>query len=303
MENDYLIFWSAGYNFLHGLDPYAVKGNYYPPATNLLFALMAILPLKVSFIFWGALCALMLIHGLRKRMQIKKTFVWFTYFPTLFLIFTGQPDIFFLWLFSFMNRKDWIAALAAALLTLKPQIALIALPWFLLTWLLKERKTLLIFFAFTTLISILPILFNMQIYQRWITVTSKVTNVYVVNSPGIFSFTYFPIPLLVLVPFALGIALYGLFLGNTGSLAANFLATPLGTWYNTILLAGVIPWQWLIPTSWVAFGLAVVAKAAYPLCLIPVVAFIWLVKNARKAQVDKDQSPNSVHLPAFREKL
>jgi hypothetical protein len=101
----------------------------------------------------------------------------------------------------------------------------------------------------------------------------------------------------------LGIAIYGLFLGRTGSLTANFLATPLGIWYNTILLAGTIPWQWLIPTSWIAFGLAIVAKAAYPFCLIPVVAFIWIVKKGLKGQMDGNQLPNPVRLLAARDIL
>jgi 4-amino-4-deoxy-L-arabinose transferase-like glycosyltransferase len=65
-------------------------------------------------------------------------------------------------------------------------------------------------------------------------------------------------------------------------------ATPFGLWYNTVLLAGEVPWQWMIPASWVAFGLAALARASYPFALIPAVAFLWMALHRRQVRATNE---------------
>jgi hypothetical protein len=231
----------------------------------------------------------MLMQAITKKIPPAKALVWFGYFPVIFILVTGQLDLFFLWLTSFLNRKGWIAAIAAAALTLKPQIAIVVLPWTLLDWLTRDRKTLLKSVGVGIVIHSLPLLYSPDIYRDWINNLTSTHNYYILNSPGIFSFTYFSISLFAILPFALAVAIYGFTLGHPGSISANLFTTPFGLWYNTVLLAGEVPWQWMIPASWVAFGLAALAKAAYPFALIPAVAFLWMVLHRRQVREANEQ--------------
>jgi hypothetical protein len=86
----------------------------------------------------------------------------------LFYFMTGQIDIFFLWLARRIPTRGWKAVLLGALLTLKPLIAFIVLPWFLLQWVIHDRKTLLQWMLVTTALQLSPPLVDLFIYQKWL---------------------------------------------------------------------------------------------------------------------------------------
>jgi hypothetical protein len=278
MSNDFTnFFWLIGRAVLEGRDPYSIAGNVYPPAACLFFSIFAILPQQLSWVLWLiSNVVLFMVMVLRKKNGLK-SFIWLGYTPFLFTLISGQIDFLLFWMSSFLEEDHWHIPLVAALITLKPQIALMVLPVFLLDWLRHKRKLLLIWMAICVVLHGFPIILDAGLYQRWWMAISRQANSYQTASPGLFSLTGVGIPLLVIIPIAIALFVFGLASGKVESIHANLLALPFGTWYNSTFLMGIAPWQLMVPISWVAFILAYLVKGVYPFALIPVSAFIWLM--------------------------
>lgn len=285
MNNDFThFFWLIGQAVLEGRDPYTVAGNVYPPATCLFFAVFALLPQNLSWILWLVSNVLLFMWMVVKKKNGINSFFWLGYTPLLFTFISGQVDFFLFWLSSFLEKDQWYVPFVAALITLKPQIALIVLPVFILDWLLHKRKILFTWVLFCSILHGLPLIWDAGLYERWWMVISNRANSYQTASPGLFSLTEIGLSLPVIILVSIALVIFGLFLGKAKSIQANLLALPFGTWYNSTFLVGTAPWQLIVPCSWVALLLAYWVKGVYPFALIPAVAFIWSISNRAEFQ-------------------
>jgi hypothetical protein len=274
---DFYVYWQIGRAILQGADPYLVENAAYPPATMILYTLFALLPFLPAFGLWSGLNFLSLFDVLRRQKLARQFPAWLAFTPSLFILLTGQIDLVFLWLVSWLGRGGWRAVLAAAAVTLKPQVALVVLPWLLLRWLLHERAQLLRWLVITLALHLSPLLLDANIYQRWIETVQSDATWRAPLSSGIFSLANLSIPVPLLVLAALAIAIWGLTRDEVTARIALLLAQPIGLWYEDVLLAGLIPWQLLVPVSWLAFLLSVLLKSSLPFLLIPLSALVWRV--------------------------
>ncbi|MBI3762701.1 MAG: hypothetical protein HY260_12700, partial [Chloroflexi bacterium] len=78
---------------------------------------------------------------------------------------SGQMDIFILGLWALVGRGS---ALALALMTLKPQLALLVVPWTLWAW-RRERRRLLAFGLWVAALYAAPALFHPNWTREWLT--------------------------------------------------------------------------------------------------------------------------------------
>lgn len=275
---DFLVFWQIGEAVLKGMNPYAVEFSRYPPAATLFFALFALVPYLVAFGIWSGVSLVLYIDTLRRMGKTRQAILgWIFFTPTIFTFLTGQIDILFLWLGVWLTKGGWKAIAAGALLTLKPQLAVVIMPWFLIRWLMKDRPLLLKWAGVTLGLHLLPLLLDGEIYGKWITALSGVSEMKVPLSSGLFSLTAVNVPVVILGMVALGLALWGLTRDEATSRAALMLSNPLTIWYDDILLAGLAPVKVIVPFSWVMFGLAYFLNSSIPLALIPLAVLIWKV--------------------------
>lgn len=280
MVNDFTIyFWPIGRAILEGHDPYAIIGNGYPPAACYIFTIFALFPQQLSEILWLIANLLIFRFMFSNKNNGIKSVIWLGYTPFLFTLIVGQIDFFLFSLSSFLESDKWYAPAAAAILTLKPQLALIVLPIFLIDWLLHNKKFFVRWLLYCLILQSFPLLFNPGLYYRWWLSIRSLTGTYYTVSPGIFSLSILGVPLLILIPLAIALIIVGFLLGKTGSIQANLLALPFGMWYNSVFLMGTVPWKWMIPASWIAFILAFIVKGAYPFAILPALAFFWSISE------------------------
>ncbi len=278
MEQDFNTLWAIGHAVVTGLNPYSVPNSFYPPAALYFLAILGLFPKLVAFILLtvGNLSALMLM--LANKALPHRSIAWVLFTPVIYTLGVGQIDLLFLGLFYLTaHRKTWVCILAAVLLTLKPQLAFVALPWTLFLWLRQDRKKLLLWMGISLVLHLTPLLLNGAIYSEWLASVQGMTKMYMEDTPGVFSLTMAGVPFWVMILPALAIMLIGLKLGKVESLVAQTLALPFGYWYNLVLLVGYLPWKLLVPLSWAAFILSYfVFHAFYPMTLVPLGAAIWL---------------------------
>jgi hypothetical protein len=294
ITNDFtLYFWSIGRAVLEGHDPYTVFQNIYPPASCMVFSIFGLLPQQVSFILWVFVNLFIFFTMVIKKKEGVRSYAWLAYTPFLFVLISGQIDFFLFWLSTFLDRDKWYVPIFAALITLKPQIALIVLPVFLLDWLLHQRKLLIRWLVFSIILQGFPLLIDPGLYSRWWTLMFGRLGEYQTGSPGLFSLTVFGIPAIILGVIALAIFIYGLTQGKAFSIQANLLVLPFGLWYNSVFLMGISPWQWMVPVSWIATVLAVIVKGVYPFALIPLTAFALATREIIKTRQARAQLDSS----------
>ena len=272
---DFLNLWSIGRTILAGQNPYSFQLSFYPPATAYFFAILALLPFQISFGLLTGLNFVLVVDFIRKLKQNHWKWAWLGFTPVLFILMTGQIDIFFLWLASMMPTRGWKAVLLGPLLTLKPQIAFIVLPWFLLQWVIHERKTLLQWMLVTAALQLSPLLLDPFIYQKWLASIQTQKDWRMLASPGVFSLSNLNVPLFIIFLMALAIAILGIRRDPMTSRAAQVLALPMGLWYENVLLLGSVPWWLVVPISWLAFYVGTLVHSNYPFVILPLLVFGW----------------------------
>ena len=301
---DFSVFWEIGRAVLEGRSPYTVEFSRYPPAAAFFFVIFALLPFTAAYAAWAGLNVALYIHRLRRMKMGLSGWLWLLYTPFLFNIITGQLDILFWWAamglrpprqraavptppgVSPATRPDlepWVPALAAAFFTLKPQLAAVILPWYLVRWLLHERSLLLRWAGITAVLHTLPLIYDPGIYGKWLAALAGVSEMKMGVSGGIFSFGLVGLPLWLLVVVGLALAAWGLFQDELTSRAAQLTAFPITIWYDDVLLAGIGPARWMVALSWLAFLGAFLVENSLLLISIPVAALGWLLYRGYKA--------------------
>lgn len=272
---DFSVFWETGRALLEGRDPYAVPFSAYPPAAAYFYALFALLPLALAFPLWSGANILFLLDTLRRRGLARQFPAWLAATPSLFVLLTGQIDLFYLWLAQFLFTNSRWTVIPAALVTLKPQVAFVVLPWHLLRWLRSAPRRLLIWSGLCLLLHGFPLLIDPQVYQRWFAVLHEQAGWRAPLSTGIFLFSNLGIPAWILAVPALLIAAWGLTRGSETARAALLLAQPSGVWYQDVLLTGAAPWKFFLPLTWGAFALSYLSQNSLPFLLIPLGVIFW----------------------------
>lgn len=274
LGKDFFVFWQIGQAILSGAPLYSTPESLYPPATLLFFVPFGFLPFNLAFALWSGVNVLLYTISVRS-MSKENVLGWFLFTPTLFILLTGQIDIIFLWISTLLTSKQtWKKILAAVVLTLKPQIAFIVLPWVLIRWIKQQPKTVLLWGAGCLFLHGLPLLIDPGIYSKWMEATRIYSENRLLLSPGIFGLSNFAISICVLSILALAIMIFGLFQNEFISRTAQILALPMGIWYENIFLVGGLSWKILVPISWVCFILAYLLKTSSVLILIPISAFL-----------------------------
>lgn len=253
---DLLYYIDIGKGVLAGA-PYATFGSYYPPATTLLFSLLAWLPGVPAYFAWVLVNLAMLVHLFRGR----RALAWVGFFPFLHMVVTGNLDFILVWAAQWLNRKDWKSVVAALVLTLKPQIAFIILPYWLWQWANRDRRKLLKFSGLAALLHGIPVLLRPGIYGEWI----AAVRLYAANpdnaggSPSIFWMAKAR-PDIGWVMGMLIVVFAGLIIGGSIILFWNEAATrglfaailPAGHSYDFVALVDCAPAWLLVPLSWLA---------------------------------------------------
>ncbi len=281
--HDFHVFWETGQAVLNGGNPYSVAFALYPPITSLLFALFALLPFLPSFGVWTGINVILCLSSFRRMKLGRFSWAWLLFAPVLFNFLTGENDLPFLWLAIFLPQGGWKAVTAAVLITMKPQLALVLLPWFLVRWLKRDRRLVIGWLAGTLAFQLLPLLSSPSIFQDWLAAIQEGTQSRMVISSGIFALAAYGFPVWLAGILSAAIAIWGLFQDEMTSRAAQLIAIPITIWYDDALLAGSAPMRLLIPFSLLAFLASYLLQSALPLSAIPlVVVFYRLVGQRQK---------------------
>ncbi|MBN1811552.1 MAG: DUF2029 domain-containing protein [Anaerolineae bacterium] len=267
---DFGVLWKAGQAVLLGQDPYGVNGFFYPLPVAVFFAPFALLPRQVAFWVWVGLNLVVLGLMLRRR-----AVAWVLYFPVVHLLSSGQVDL-MLWALDYRFRSGWKSALAAAVITLKPQVAFNLLPWTLGWWSRKGRRLLVTWVCLVIVLwaSLLP--FDPTWPLRWRAAVSPLDATSRGNAPGLRNLErLFPERGWVLLILAIVVFVWGLFQKRSVCRAAAALANPSGLFYTLLVLMETAPPWLMVPVSWVAVGLTLWQRVFAPWMLIPLAVILY----------------------------
>ncbi len=280
---DLWTFWSVGRAILNGASPYSVF-NIYPPAAAFFFILPALLPFNLAFGLWSGINILFVVDTLRRLRLGRRGLIWLLFAPVVFIILTGQLDLAVLWLAALLPLGGWPAVTAAVLITLKPQAAVILLPWFLLRWLRSDRRLLWLWLGAAAVLHALPLLFSPTIYSEWLAALPNEQLTYRASvSSGIFGLLQLQVPFWPLAVVALALMVWGWLQSEPKSRAAQLFAFPYSLWYADAYLIGAAPAWLLIPVSWLAFLVSYLLKSGLPMAVIALAALVWSILPVRPA--------------------
>ncbi len=260
-------------------DPYLVKNFYYPLPFAYLMAPLALLPQWPAFFLWLGVNLVLLFTLLRRR-----ALHWLLYAPVLHQLSSGQIEL-VLWAMAQVLQTGWKSAMVGALITLKPQAALIYLPWHMIQWWRSDKRTFGWWLVFTALLWALPMLWQPKWLFHWLDAKPDVNVASASNSPGIFSLLSiapFAWPLVALV--GLGIFIWGQWQRKEVARACAVLGSPLGLFYSTMPLLDCAPARWMVPASLAAAGLSLWVKNFIPFASLPILVMLWHLKL--KSQAD-----------------
>jgi hypothetical protein len=273
---DFSILWHAGQAVLAGQSPYSVAFFYYPLPFAYALVTFALLPESVSFWLWVALNVGLLILVFRRRF-----WTWLFYVPMLHMLSSGNVD-FFWWVMERGLGRHWRGAIIGALMTLKPQVAILLLPWHLFDWLRHERSVLARWALLTFLLWAAPLAWDPGWITDWLSATPNLNIQTATNSPGLFSLLKaWPQLLIPVMVCAAAIFLWGIWQENEVVRASAVLASPIGMFYQTMALLGCAPPWLLVPTSLVAAALSIATNTFIPFILIPLAVIAWHVRTQR----------------------
>jgi hypothetical protein len=276
LGQDFLIIWKTGLAVLQGNSPYSVALAWYPPATSYLFALLSLLPLTASFVLWTVIQIFLLV-----KITGKKALGWVIYIPVMFMFGFGQIDLAFVALIPLLNENGWKPAIAASLITLKPQIALTILPWFLVQWIKKNRETFIRFVIISLAIHLLPLFFDPNIYKQWVSIFREAAygETQKFGGVGIWLFLKEIQLEIILIAFIFILLIPTLITDERISRVILTLGNPLLGWYDTVILICLAPWWFLGPISILALICSHLINQYYPMILIPLSTLIWILRT------------------------
>jgi hypothetical protein len=232
---------------------------------------ISLLPVDVVAVLWFSVILLILVLTLK-----RESLYWIFFTPFLQLLFLGQLDPIF-WLVYRSNRPAvW------ALLSLKPQLLLLAVPK-----IFANKRNLVEFSTALALLHFPFLLFRPAWPLEWIaflsTYQNRFTTILYTTASGEIVFS------LWIIPF--GIFLCALFLLGKKKLDhILFLANPLLLPYDYSLLMGSVS-KVVIPLSWLASWGAWQVKAGWPYALMLAAALAF--ETIKERRIDSPVIGNS----------
>jgi hypothetical protein len=267
---DFSVLWAAGNAILEGQSPYDVANFFYPLPFAYFLAILALLPQQVSLLLWLALNIGLLILAFRREF-----WKWLPYAPFLHLLSSGQMGFLF-WSLERGMSSTWRTPIFAALITLKPQAAIILLPWHILGWLRFDRKTALRFLLATGIIWGLPLTWSPEWPIEWWNSLPSNFMLSAANSPGVFSLTkLFPTVFPLAMVVAVSVFVWGQFQSKEIGRATAVLASPFGLFYSTIALIGCAPARLMTPASLVVVALTIISQSFIPFIILPLIVIAY----------------------------
>lgn len=240
-------------------------GNYtglYPFPLMVLLAPISRLPLDTAAIVWIAVCLITLVLVLRRN-----SLYWMLFVPFLQGIFLGQIDPFFLPIYRSKRPAVW------ALLSLKPQLLLLALPK-----IFASRRNAVEFAAATLGLHIPFLLLRPRWPLEWLDFIAhyqnRVAEITQSTVSGQIVLSWWVLPFAAL--------LIGLVLWRRRNLeGATFLINPLLLPYDYTLLIGAVS-KLIIPISWLALALAWKVQAGWPYVLMTLGVLVYETVRERR---------------------
>ncbi|MEZ4667185.1 MAG: hypothetical protein R3E39_04580 [Anaerolineae bacterium] len=293
---DFSINYLAGLMLLRGQDPYTNPLYRYPFPFTYFWGLLA-LPgenaMSLMFVLWGVVNVALLIYAFRKDF-----WKWVFFFPFLHELSAGQVEMMF-WSAERLIKPGWRGAVWGAFLTLKPQSALVLLPWHLVNWLRHDRSTFAKWILSTVLLWGIPLLWRSDWIRTWLSLRGEDANiVYSASvSTGIFSVLRitgqnleqpYDSSLLLIVAVLAVIAVLIYVIGQFSSKreigkACAMLVSPLGLLYTQMALMGTAPAWLLVPVNLISIGVALSIGNFIPCIALPLSVIAWhLWKNHLK---------------------
>ena len=272
---DFYVFWNIGRAILDGLNPYAVYGSFYPPITTYLFTLYALLPISASFIIWMVINSALFVKVTRFSFKNPSRILWLLFWPIAHCFVTGQNTLLFAAAIPFLaSEKRWKAVLAATLLSLKPQIAVVVLPWFVIRWLYSDRKRIYGFVGSSLIVHLSPLLLNPSIYSQWFQTMGRGAGHKPMLSAGIWLGSEI-LPFWVLA--ALTVAGLSMIFHSSEKLSrsALTLVMPVLSYYDPVYLVDIAPMKLLVPVSILSAILAHWFGSFAPFGLIALSAYLY----------------------------
>jgi hypothetical protein len=276
---DFFIIYRVGQAILTGGDPYAVYGSYYPPAASFAFGLFALVPPATALIIWTFANAFFLVRIARGRAALA----WLWFYPVAWTFVAGQVDLLFVWLATYLPEKGWKSVVAAALLTLKPQLGIVLLAWWGWKWLRTDRRKLAQVAGAAVIVQGLPILFRPELLTGWLHRLAAGGAGRLLASSGIWTLAPEPTPqqvvglaLLSLTILSLGITFAR---SETGIRATLLSVIPFTVTYDSSALVGAAPAWLLVPLSWLLWAATKALGTFVPLGLLPVVVLLWQMRT------------------------
>jgi hypothetical protein len=286
---DFSVNYLAALVFLQGGNPYDGIPYRYPMGMMPIWAIMALFgreAMPLMFILWGAFNVGLLIWAYKTRF-----WQWIFYFPVIHELSSGQIEL-LLWVMASRIRGGWSGAFLAAFISLKPQSAIILLPYHLWRWLRHDRATLWKFPLACLAVWGWPFLVYPTWFSDWLAglnVTSAPPIYSAANTTGLFSILralgvplYPPYDAATLLPVALlgGLGLLALLWAlrqndEAMTRAAALLANPLGLIYTQLTLMGGAPWWLLVPLSWAALFASLSLGHFVPYMSVPLAIIAW----------------------------
>lgn len=241
-SSDFAIFWEIGKAILQGLSPYSVAQSWYPPAVSYFFVLFALGPVPLTIWIWRTLLIVLLAIVARRE-------GWWSvlYLPLPFVVLAGQMDLVFVALVPYLARKGWEAPVAAALITLKPIIAVIVLPWYAIRWFLRDRGLLGRFVVISLAVHSWPLLLRPTVWSEWIEIVFGSAPRHYFGGVGIWLLDGLPAWLMILWTASLCIA--ALYNSERVARSLLLLASPFSAPYHSALLVGSAPGWFLAANS------------------------------------------------------
>jgi len=267
---DFSILWQAGQALLSGQSPYSTPFFYYPLPFAYGMAIMALLPQKVSFGLWIAMNLFLLMAAFRKTF-----WHWLLYVPVLHMLSSGNVDLLF-WAMERQMGRHWRGAILGALITLKPQVALLLLPWHILDWLRHDRLVLMRWLVITISLWGAPLVWDPSWVADWLQASPDLTLHTASNSPGLFSLLkIWPGIVIPISVVAVTFFTWGQAQGKETARACALLSSPIGLFYQTMALLGCAPAGMLVPVSLLAAMLSLLSGTFIPFALLPFVVIAW----------------------------